>query len=79
MKMNADDGFAGRLRLEEALVIARLFADAGVDAIIPSYGFTSLNPSNDAVHLGRFCVQFAHFCKFADFDALCKRDSVRTD
>jgi 2,4-dienoyl-CoA reductase-like NADH-dependent reductase (Old Yellow Enzyme family) len=44
VKMNADDGLPfGGLRMEEALVIAKVFADAGADAIIPSYGYTSLN------------------------------------
>jgi hypothetical protein len=41
--MNAEDGFWGGLGLEEALRIARLFAASGcVDAIVPSYGFTSV-------------------------------------
>jgi len=43
VKMNADDGFAGGLRLGEAVEVAKLFADAGADAIIPSFGYTSLN------------------------------------
>lgn len=45
VKMNADDGFPipGGLKLEESLQIAKLFAAAGADAIIPSYGYTSLN------------------------------------
>merc|ERR1712136_103982 len=38
-----DDGFAGGLRLGEAVEVAKLFADAGADAIIPSFGYTSLN------------------------------------
>ena len=43
VKMNGDDGFCGGLRLAEALIAARLFAAAGADAIVPSYGYTSLN------------------------------------
>eukprot|EP00658_Telonema_sp_P-2_P010696 TRINITY_DN14042_c0_g1_i1.p1 TRINITY_DN14042_c0_g1~~TRINITY_DN14042_c0_g1_i1.p1 ORF type:complete len:322 (-),score=52.55 TRINITY_DN14042_c0_g1_i1:421-1386(-) len=43
VKMNADDGFTGGLRLPEALETARLFAVGGADAIVPSCGFTSLN------------------------------------
>jgi 2,4-dienoyl-CoA reductase-like NADH-dependent reductase (Old Yellow Enzyme family) len=47
VKMNADDGFPfnlpGGLKVQEAVQIAELFAEAGVDAIIPSFGYTSLN------------------------------------
>ena len=43
VKMNGDDGFVGGLRIDEALVVAQLFAAAGADAMIPSYGYTSLN------------------------------------
>jgi 2,4-dienoyl-CoA reductase-like NADH-dependent reductase (Old Yellow Enzyme family) len=47
VKMNTDDGFPFGLpfglHLDESLQIAKLFAAAGVDAIIPSFGFTSLN------------------------------------
>ena len=43
VKMNGDDGFPGGLRIDEAVAIARLLADAGADAIVPSFGFTSLN------------------------------------
>lgn len=43
VKLNGDDGFVGGLRLSEAVVVARLLTAAGADAIIPSYGYTSLN------------------------------------
>lgn len=43
VKMNADDGFWGGMRIEQALQTASLFAANGVDGIIPSYGFTALN------------------------------------
>ena len=43
IKMNADDGFAGGMRIDEAVIVARLLADAGADAIVPSFGYTALN------------------------------------
>lgn len=44
VKMNSEDGIPIRgLKLEESLQIAQIFADVGVDAIIPSFGYTSLN------------------------------------
>ena len=45
VKMNGDDGIAyGGLHLDEALTIARwLVVDGGADAIVPSFGYTSLN------------------------------------
>jgi 2,4-dienoyl-CoA reductase-like NADH-dependent reductase (Old Yellow Enzyme family) len=43
IKMNVDDGIFGGLHLPDAIKIAKVFADAGVDAIIPSFGYTSLN------------------------------------
>lgn len=45
VKMNADDGFPfpGGLKLRESLQTAKLLVKAGADAIIPSYGYTSLN------------------------------------
>lgn len=45
VKMNADDGFPfpGGLKLEQSVETAKIFVEAGADAIIPSYGYTSLN------------------------------------
>lgn len=43
VKMNADDGFPGGMHLDDALVAAHMFARAGADAIVPSFGYTSLN------------------------------------
>jgi hypothetical protein len=44
IKMNVDDGVSwGGLHLDQALRIAKVFADAGADGIIPSFGYTSLN------------------------------------
>jgi len=44
IKMNVDDGITwGGLQLDQALKIAKVFANAGADGIIPSYGYTSLN------------------------------------
>lgn len=46
VKLNAEDGlpFPGGLCVEDALVAARRLADeAKVDAVIPSFGYTSLN------------------------------------
>lgn len=48
IKMNLEDGisqagFPKGLGLEDALVTARIFARAGADAIIPSFGYTALN------------------------------------
>ena len=41
--MNAEDGFPGGLKVAEAAKIAQLFADEGAAAIVPSFGYTSLN------------------------------------
>ena len=41
VKMNQRDGFSGGLEIEEALIVAGAFEDAGADALIPSCGFTS--------------------------------------
>ena len=38
VKMNAEDGFWGGLQIDAALETAALFAAAGADAVIPSYG-----------------------------------------
>jgi len=43
VKMNADDGFSGGLHIDEALRVAKLLVAAGADAIVPSFGYTSLN------------------------------------
>ena len=44
VKMNADDGLPfGGLTMEDSLSAARIFVDAGADAIVPSFGYTSLN------------------------------------
>lgn len=45
VKMNSDDGLPipGGLGIDDALVAAKAFAVAGADAVIPSYGYTSLN------------------------------------
>jgi len=46
VKMNTEDGlpFPGGLRVEDSLVAARRLAEeGGVDAIIPSFGYTGLN------------------------------------
>lgn len=48
VKMNVDDGLpwyrgAGGLHADEAVAVARIFAASGADAIVPSYGYTSLN------------------------------------
>lgn len=43
VKMNAEDGFWGGLKQPQAIETAVLFAKNGVDAIVPSFGFTSLN------------------------------------
>lgn len=44
-KLNTDDGWRmpGGLKLEAALETARLLAAAGCNAIVPSYGYTSVN------------------------------------
>lgn len=43
VKMNLVDGFDGGLELSDAITAARLFAEAGADAIVLSAGFTSRN------------------------------------
>lgn len=46
MKINTDDGlpFPGGLHIEDSLIAARRLAiEGGVEAIIPSYGYTGLN------------------------------------
>ena len=44
VKMNADDGLPlGGLRLPDAVRTAQLLSEAGADAIVPSFGYTSLN------------------------------------
>jgi len=45
VKLNADDGLPipGGMKIEDSLVAARVLAAAGADAIIPSFGYTSLN------------------------------------
>jgi 2,4-dienoyl-CoA reductase-like NADH-dependent reductase (Old Yellow Enzyme family) len=42
-KINLADGFAGGAELEDAVVLARALQGEGVDAIVPSGGFTSKN------------------------------------
>jgi len=44
IKMNLRDGMKGGLELDEAIEIAKIFEQAGADAIIPSSGFTSITP-----------------------------------
>jgi 2,4-dienoyl-CoA reductase-like NADH-dependent reductase (Old Yellow Enzyme family) len=44
VKMNLRDGMKGGLELEEAIKAAKLFEQAGADAIISSSGFTSKTP-----------------------------------
>jgi 2,4-dienoyl-CoA reductase-like NADH-dependent reductase (Old Yellow Enzyme family) len=43
-KINLDDGFAGGLQLEDAVELALALERTGVDAIVPSGGFTGRNP-----------------------------------
>lgn len=45
IKLNAEDGLPipGGMKIEDSLVAARVLAAAGADAIIPSFGYTSLN------------------------------------
>eukprot|EP01062_Namystynia_karyoxenos_P069361 TRINITY_DN64872_c0_g1_i1.p1 TRINITY_DN64872_c0_g1~~TRINITY_DN64872_c0_g1_i1.p1 ORF type:complete len:439 (+),score=116.01 TRINITY_DN64872_c0_g1_i1:61-1377(+) len=48
VKMNVDDGISQAglpwgLGVDDAIVTAGIFARAGADAIVPSYGYTSLN------------------------------------
>jgi 2,4-dienoyl-CoA reductase-like NADH-dependent reductase (Old Yellow Enzyme family) len=44
VKMNADDGLPwGGLKLDDAVAAAQIFARAGADAVVPSFGYTSLN------------------------------------
>jgi len=42
-KINLADGIEGGAELEDAVALARALADEGVDAIVPSGGFTSKN------------------------------------
>jgi 2,4-dienoyl-CoA reductase-like NADH-dependent reductase (Old Yellow Enzyme family) len=44
VKLNQRDGFPGGLELEEAVVVARGFQQAGASALIPSCGFTARTP-----------------------------------
>ncbi len=44
VKMNLRDGMRGGLELSEAIEVAKMFEQAGADAIIPSSGFTSKTP-----------------------------------
>ena len=44
VKLNQSDGMRGGLELEEALEVARRYEAAGVNAIIPSCGFTAKTP-----------------------------------
>jgi 2,4-dienoyl-CoA reductase-like NADH-dependent reductase (Old Yellow Enzyme family) len=44
IKMNLEDGFKGGLVLDEAVRAAVMFEREGVDALIPSCGFTSRTP-----------------------------------
>jgi len=44
VKLNQHDGMRGGLELNEAVVVARRFADEGADALIPSCGFTARTP-----------------------------------
>ena len=44
VKMNQRDGFRGGLELREALQVAQQFEAAGVDALVPSCGFTARTP-----------------------------------
>ena len=44
VKMNLRDGMKGGLKLNKAIEAAKLFEQAGADAIIPSSGFTSKTP-----------------------------------
>ena len=44
VKMNQEDGFRGGLTLDEAVQAARAYEQAGVDALVPSCGFTARTP-----------------------------------
>jgi 2,4-dienoyl-CoA reductase-like NADH-dependent reductase (Old Yellow Enzyme family) len=46
VKANQRDGFRGGLELEEAVVAARAFREAGASALVPSCGFTARAPLN---------------------------------
>jgi 2,4-dienoyl-CoA reductase-like NADH-dependent reductase (Old Yellow Enzyme family) len=41
VKMNCEDGFRGGVTIEEAVVVAQRFAEAGASMLIPSCGFTA--------------------------------------
>ena len=43
VKMNSEDGFPLGLNVEDAIVAAKVFLRTGAHAIVPSYGYTSLN------------------------------------
>jgi 2,4-dienoyl-CoA reductase-like NADH-dependent reductase (Old Yellow Enzyme family) len=44
VKMNQEDGFAGGLTLDEAVQVAQAYEHAGVEALVPSCGFTARTP-----------------------------------
>jgi 2,4-dienoyl-CoA reductase-like NADH-dependent reductase (Old Yellow Enzyme family) len=44
VKINQSDSMRGGLELEEAVAVARRFAEEGADALIPSCGFTARTP-----------------------------------
>jgi 2,4-dienoyl-CoA reductase-like NADH-dependent reductase (Old Yellow Enzyme family) len=44
VKMNQEDGFPGGLMLDEAVQVAQAYEQAGVDALVPSCGFTARTP-----------------------------------
>jgi 2,4-dienoyl-CoA reductase-like NADH-dependent reductase (Old Yellow Enzyme family) len=44
VKINQSDSIRGGLELEEAVAVARRFAEEGADALIPSCGFTARTP-----------------------------------
>ncbi len=44
VKMNQEDGFPGGLTLDEAVQVAQAYEQAGVDALVPSCGFTARTP-----------------------------------
>ena len=41
IKMNCEDGFKGGLTIEEAVQVAKRFAEAGASLLVPSCGFTA--------------------------------------
>jgi 2,4-dienoyl-CoA reductase-like NADH-dependent reductase (Old Yellow Enzyme family) len=44
VKMNQRDGMTGGIELDDAVIVARAFEEAGASALIPSAGFTSKVP-----------------------------------